>query len=168
MQIYTERRLDVRSYQQDDMDFLADMLADPQMVRYIGEGTPKNKDEAKEFLQWIYRTYEHGEDMGFKMLVRTEDNVPVGHAGLVPRELDGQQEIEIGYWIAREYWGKGYATEAAKAFLDYGHYQLGIKRFIAIIQPGNMASRQVAQKIGMQLEKRMVLAGQEVYVYAKN
>lgn len=80
--------------------------------------------------------------------------------------IDDEKEIEIGYWITREHWGQGHATEAARALRNYGNKQLGIQRFIALIQPDNFASEKVAAKIGMDLEKEIVLDGQDVNMYS--
>jgi RimJ/RimL family protein N-acetyltransferase len=159
------KRLNLRLYRNEDFDFLASMLSDPEMVRFIGNGQVRDYEGAKRFLDWIYSTYKHGLDMGLMVLVTKDDNVLIGHAGLVPQTIDDRKEIEIGYWIAREYWGQGYATESALALRDYGSHQLGIKRFISLIQPGNIASRRVAEAIGMSVEKEIKLAGQDVYVY---
>ncbi len=141
------------------------LLSDPEVVRFIGNGKTRDKNGGKYFLSWIYRTYEYGENMGLRLLVNKEDDTLIGHAGFVP-QVDKVKEIEIGYWITREHWGKGYATEAAKALLEYGHKQLDRERFIALIQPGNVASRKVAKKLGMALEKKVVLGGEEVDVYS--
>lgn len=74
--------------------------------------------------------------------------------------------MEIGYWISRKYWGKGYATEAAGALLDYGNKQLDTQRFISLIQPDNISSQNVARKIGMELDKEIVLGGRNVNLYS--
>jgi RimJ/RimL family protein N-acetyltransferase len=63
--------------------------------------------------------------------------------------------VEVAYMIAREYWGLGLGTEAAAAILQYGFGQLGLSRLICMIDPANRASRRVAEKIGMSLEKMM-------------
>ncbi|MGM0866727.1 MAG: GNAT family N-acetyltransferase [Bacillota bacterium] len=95
-----------------------------------------------------------------------ENNQTIGHAGLVPQTINGVDELEIGYWISREHWGKGYATEAAKALREYGRKNLGKRRFISLIQPENMATRKVAVKLGMSLEKKIELRGQNVHIYS--
>ncbi|WP_254846780.1 GNAT family N-acetyltransferase [Oceanobacillus sojae] len=74
--------------------------------------------------------------------------------------------MEIGYWISRKYWGKGYATEAAEALLDYGNNQLDTQKFISLIQPDNISSQNVARKIGMELDKEIVLDGRNVNLYS--
>lgn len=162
----TSERLLFRPYNDDDFDFLMSLLSDPEMVRFIGNGHTRDKSGGRSFLDWIYGTYKVCNNMGLMVLVRKEDKVPIGHAGLVPQTIDDIEEIEIGYWISREYWGQGYATEAARALRDYGNKQLGKQRFISLIQPGNYASQKVARKIGMNLEKKIVLGGQDVNVYS--
>ncbi|MFC7393358.1 GNAT family N-acetyltransferase [Scopulibacillus cellulosilyticus] len=165
MLIASERLL-FRSYNDDDFDFLMSLLSDPEMVRFIGNGKTRDKNGGEKFLDWIYSTYKFGKDMGLMVLTRIEDDTPIGHAGLVPQTINDKEEIEIGYWISRKYWGKGYATEAARSLKDYGTKSLDIKRFIALIQPENLASRKVANKIGMHLEKKIVLDSQDVNVYS--
>lgn len=86
--------------------------------------------------------------------------------GLVPQTIDGVEEIEIGYWISRKHWCKGYATEAAKVVRDYGLIKFDRKKLISLIQPGNVASKRIAHKLGMNFEKEIVLGGQNVHVHS--
>jgi RimJ/RimL family protein N-acetyltransferase len=160
------QRLKFRKYKDDDFDYLYSLFSDPEMVRYIGEGKTRDREGTRNFLEWIYSTYKVGPDMGLMVLVDKDDNNPIGHAGLVPQTIDGAEELEIGYWISRKHWGKGYATEAAKALRDYGRKNLGKERFIALIQPENVASKRVANKLGMNLEKEIILGGQNVHIYS--
>ncbi|TQR18900.1 GNAT family N-acetyltransferase [Psychrobacillus vulpis] len=163
---FTSERLTYRLYDQADFDFLYSILSDPEMVRYIGNGNTRDVQETQLFLDWILSHYKSNEEYGLKLIVRKEDNIPIGHAGIVPQTINGKQQLEIGYWIAREYWGKGYASEAAKTFLNRGIKQLGITRFISLIQPDNQASRKVAIKNGMKLEEEIVLKGKDVCIYS--
>ncbi|MGM9986199.1 MAG: GNAT family N-acetyltransferase [Bacillaceae bacterium] len=165
MAIHSERLL-FRPYEDDDFEFLVSLLSNPEMMRFIGNGNTRDRNGAKAFLDWIYRGYEHGPDMGLKLLVRKEDNALIGHAGFVSQIIDGKEEIEIGYWIAPDYWRHGYATEAAFALKAYGISKLDRNRFIALVQLGNIASQKVATKIGMNVEKQIVLSDKNVYVYA--
>jgi RimJ/RimL family protein N-acetyltransferase len=159
-------RLAFRKYRDEDFKFLHSLLSDSEVVRFIGNGKTRSREESMEFLYWIYRSYRENPELGLRVLVRKEDNVPVGHAGLVKQTIAGIEELEIGYWIARDFWGQGYATEAAAALREYAMEQLVHKRFISLIQPGNAASRKVAEHIGMQLEKEIQLAGKDVCVYS--
>lgn len=104
------------------------LLFDRDVVRYIGNGSIRDKEGGQDFLNWIYRTYEFCQNYGLMVLVNKEDNSLIGHAGFVPQTIDGKEEIEIGYWIAKRYWGKGYASEAAQTLLDYGRTQSKLER----------------------------------------
>ncbi|CAG9622694.1 GNAT family N-acetyltransferase [Sutcliffiella rhizosphaerae] len=165
MQIKSQR-LNFRKYNDGDFDYLFSLLSDPETVRYIGEGQTRDRVGTQQFLERIYHTYNVGKDMGLMVLQDKDNNQPIGHAGLVPQTINGVDEIEIGYWISREHWGKGYATEAATALRDYGCKNLGKERYISLIQPENMASIKVAGKLGMSLEKEIELRGQKVQIYS--
>ncbi|WP_077324714.1 GNAT family N-acetyltransferase [Virgibacillus siamensis] len=161
----TTENLKLRPYEDNDECFLASMLADPEIMRFIGDGRTKDENGIKNFLDWIYHTYERGSEFGLHVMVR-KDGIPVGHAGLVPQVVSGINELEIGYWINRPYWRLGYATEVATALKRYGLQKLGAPKLIALIQPGNSGSKKVAEKIGMHVEKEIVLSGRQVLVYA--
>ena len=159
-------RLEFRTYTDEDFHFLYSLLSDPEMIRYIGKGQTRDKNGALEFLYWIYRSYKENPQGGLLLLVRKEDGRRIGHAGLVAQNIEGADELEVGYWVAKDFWGQGYGKEAAEALRDYGLQQLGRKRLISLIQPDNRASRKVAEHIGMTVEKEIVLSGKNVWVYA--
>jgi ribosomal-protein-alanine N-acetyltransferase len=83
----------------------------------------------------------------------------VGHCGLLDKELEYRQEIELIYVIRRAAWGRGYATEVVKALKRHAFETLGLGRLIALIEPGNVASESVAIKVGMRLQKEIVPPG---------
>lgn len=157
-------RLFFRPYCPDDLPFLDRLLKDPDVVRFIGYGRPRTDEEVARFYDWVQRSYASG--LGLMVAVRKQDMLPIGHAGLVPQTVDGKPETEIGYWMAKEYWGNGYAFEAARAFREYAAAAKGLRRLICLIQPGNAASVRVAQKIGMIREKEIVIREKQVHVYA--
>ncbi|UFJ61024.1 GNAT family N-acetyltransferase [Brevibacillus sedimenti] len=157
-------RLLFRPYCLEDLPFLAGLLKDPDVVRYIGHGKPRTDEEVTRFYDWVQQSYASG--LGLMVAVRKQDMQPIGHAGLVQQIVDGKPETEIGYWMAKEYWGNGYASEAAMAFREYGVAAKGLRRLICLIQPGNAASARVAQKIGMFREKETVFKEKLVHVYA--
>lgn len=165
-QVLQTERLEMRMYRDEDFEFLCSLLSDPQVVRFIGDGEIRSRSQAYEFLYWIYRAYKEAPETGLRLLVRSEDGKPVGHAGLVRQTVDGTEELEIGYWIAPHYWGQGYAKEAAASIRDYGIKRLGRKRFVSLIQPENKASRKVAESIGMGFEKAVAIGSKEVFVYS--
>lgn len=165
MYIQSER-LKFRPYRDEDFHFLWSLLSDPEMIRYIGKGQTRDRSEALEFLYWIYRSYQENSQSGLLLLVRKADGRRIGHAGLVAQTIEEVDELEIGYWVAREFWGQGYAKEAAEALRDYGLNQLGRNRLISLIQRDNRASQKVAQHIGMAVEKEIDLSGKKVCVFA--
>ncbi|WP_181349613.1 GNAT family N-acetyltransferase [Thalassobacillus sp. CUG 92003] len=165
MELSTDR-LYMRPYTNHDEDFLMMMLSDPDMMRFIGNGQPKDSSGVKAFLDWIFQTYETDSTRDLHVVVRKRDHVRVGHAGLIPQHINGENEVEIGYWVASPFWGEGYATEAALALTKHGLETQREPRLIAIIQPGNKASIGVAAKTGMTFEQELVHQGNTVHLYA--
>lgn len=165
MRIETER-LVLRRYRDSDFEFLLKMTSDPEMMKYIGNGETRDKDGALHFLYWIYQGYKENPETGLLLMERKSDGKPVGHAGLVPQKVDGIDEWEVGYWIARDCWSQGYATEVAHTLRDYGFGKLRKERLISLIHPDNKASQRVAEKCGMTLEKKSLLSGKVACVYA--
>ncbi|SDC06386.1 Protein N-acetyltransferase, RimJ/RimL family [Terribacillus halophilus] len=160
--MHETKRLFIRPYMTEDLPFLESLVSDPRVVRYIGNGKPRTKEGARLFFNW---NLSH-QPLGLQVLIEKETGKPIGHAGLVPQEVDGVMELEIGYWIAPNHWGKGFATEAAAAFKDIAS-TLGSKRVIALIYPDNTASCKVAEKLGMQVWKTIERHNKQVLVYAK-
>ncbi|MBN8233871.1 GNAT family N-acetyltransferase [Halobacillus kuroshimensis] len=163
--MWITERLELKSYKECDVDFLHSMLSDPEMMTYIGNGKTKTETEAREFLNWIHTHEESDPDLGLKVLVEQKSGERIGHAGLVPQQVDGKKEVEIGYWITNEFQGRGYAKEAADFLLSYGRKHRKEERYISLIQPGNTASAHIARSIGMHKSKRMLMKEGDVDVY---
>lgn len=153
----TTERLVLRHFQIMDCEPMYDIFFDPDVMRF-SEGV-----KTKEWVQaWLLTCLERYQEWGFGPYAIVEQNTQavIGYCGLFffP-DLDDQAETEIGYRLAHPAWGHGYATEAARAVCDYGFTQLGIQRLIAIIDPSNVASIRVAEKIGMHYERDVMLEG---------
>lgn len=164
MEILSERLL-LRPYNDNDLDFLESLLTNPDIMQFIGNGQTRDKEGVRKFLEWIYHTYSLNTNYGLKLILEKGSNKRIGHAGLVPQIINEKEEIEIGYWISQEYWGRGFATEIARGLMEYGKNKLNIEKMIALIQKDNNASQKVAKKIGMQLEREIILNGKDVFVY---
>jgi len=93
-----------------------------------------------------------------------------GHVGrilrLLPSKVDGANEIEIGYRLRSEYWNKGIATEAARAVRDHAFRDSKLDRVVSLIHPENVASRRVAEKIGMTPDRETIFRGFPTIVFA--
>jgi len=115
-------------------------------MRYITGGIPWTDHQVKDFVD---RQICQADRDGFCLWRMSERESPdiIGFCGLQP--LAGTEDIEIGWWLARAQWGKGYATEAALAVLADGFDRCGLESIVAIARPDNAASRRVMVKIGM-------------------
>jgi ribosomal-protein-alanine N-acetyltransferase len=101
---------------------------------------------------------------GMSALIGKADGEMVGWGGLQPLEESG--EIEVGYGFAKDFWGRGYATETAAACLRYGFEQAGLTRIVAVAIPENTASRHVMEKLGMKFEGETLHYGSKCVLYA--
>ncbi|MFQ4143772.1 GNAT family N-acetyltransferase [Chlorogloeopsis sp. ULAP02] len=146
----------------DDVDELARIYADPVVMKFYP--SPYTYEQTQQQVERIINTYQQG---GWSLwaTIHKGDRKLIGRCGLISQLVDGQQEVEIGYLLAKEYWGQGLATEAAIACRNYGFEQLGFHRLISLIDPANIASQKVAMKNGMKYEKDAHMWGKIVRVY---
>lgn len=166
--ILETRRLILRRLTIDDLEPLAALYRDPEVRKHFPEGDHgvMTLEETKEELEWVINVYYAKHGFGLWATVHKETGKFIGRCGLLPWTVDGREEVEIAYLLAREYWGQGLATEAARAILQYGFEHLGWTRLVCFIDPGNDASRRVAEKIGMTLEREGEIEGEWTLVYS--
>ena len=156
-------RLVFREMTTDDLDVMAALLGDPDVMAYYAR--PKSRDEALAWIEWNQRLYRERE-FGLWLIERHDTGEFVGDCGLTPQEVDGTLEIEVGYHVRRSLQGRGYATEAAAASRDHARDVLALDRLVAIIDPRNTPSQRVAEKIGLSLEKEIERRGKRRRIYA--
>ncbi|MEK6299751.1 MAG: GNAT family N-acetyltransferase [Acidobacteriota bacterium] len=156
-------RLILRPFVLDDLDALAAMNRDPQVMRFIGEGTPQSKEQTAARLNAIV---EHSDRHGFGLWAAVEKTTGdlIGFCGL--QFLDSTSEVEVGYRLAQRFWGMGLASEGANASLRYGFFGLKLDRIVAVVHPANFASQRVVEKIGLTHEKDARYYGVDVKYYA--
>jgi RimJ/RimL family protein N-acetyltransferase len=155
-------RMSLRRMEMDDLDDLMGIFSDPVAMRYYP--ATKGSEEVEAWVRWTLESYrDHG--FGQWVAILKDSGEFAGQCGLTVQEVEGEQEVEIGYLFLRRFWGRGLATEAAIAARNYG-FALGYRRLISIIDPGNLASRRVAEKTGLKLEKEAIKSGKKVCVYA--
>lgn len=145
-----------------DLADMAELLGDPEVMAFYSRA--KSRSETLAWIEWNQRLYR---ERGFGLwLIETRDAGRfVGDCGLTPQEVNGSVEIELGYHVRSSLQGRGYATEAAAASRDYARDVLGLERLVAIIDPGNVASQRVAEKVGLALETETEHSGKPVRVY---
>lgn len=157
-------RLILRHFTKNDLDALAAIFGDREVMRYSLGGV-KTRSQTLEFINWVISSYQkYG--FGLYAVSERETQQLIGYCGLLVWYFEEVVEIEIGYRLATAYWGKGLATEAAMAVKNYAWQQLKINRLICLIQPENRRSLRVAAKLGMKLEKNIILQSLNVGVYS--
>jgi RimJ/RimL family protein N-acetyltransferase len=149
-------------FRDDDLDQYAEICEDVEVMRYIGDGRPLSRAESWRNMAMIVG---HWQLRGYGMwaVEERESLRLVGRIGFF--NPDGWPGFEIGWLLGRKYWGRGYATEGARAALDFGFRVLDRTHIISLIHPENKASIRVAEKLGERLEGTSTLWAKEVLVY---
>ncbi|HEY2324877.1 MAG TPA: GNAT family N-acetyltransferase [Thermoanaerobaculia bacterium] len=143
-------RLIARPWEAGDRDAFVSFTQDPEVMRYVHGGLPYSDQEIEEFLgRQARQLAEFGVCMG--ALVEKATSRVVGVLGIQPLGTTG--DLEIGWWLARDRWGRGYATEGGRAAME--HVLTTRPRVLAIIDPGNEASKRVVERLGMRYEGRV-------------
>ncbi len=166
--IETERLL-LRLPQVEDAPGLLEAFADPEAMRFIGDGSTTDLAGAEEAIgRWLQRW--DAWEIGMFVVERREDARVLGRAGFLRWDPEtweiGGRETELGWGLARVHWGHGYATEAALALRDWGIAERGLTRLISLIRPGNERSVRVAEKIGERYERDIVTSRHPAMLYA--
>ncbi|MCU4668234.1 GNAT family N-acetyltransferase [Bacillus paralicheniformis] len=156
-------RMILRKMRRDDAENLLEIFSDPTAMEYY----PSTKNE-KQTLHWIDWTLENYEKHGTGLWVAEHKQTGefLGQCGIVPQEVEGSDEMEIGYLFKRSVWKNGYATEAASACKQYGFEAFHLKKIVSLPDAKNLPSRKVAERIGMTLEKTIHKWGKEIAVYS--
>ena len=155
-------RLLMRRFRDDDLDDLFGLFADPEVTRFLQDGPTPTREECLQHLANFRNRYWDEHDFGRWALIDKSDGALVGHCGL--RLLKGQPELV--YVLARSRWGRGLATEAARACLRYAFEHLKLERVVAVTRPPNAASRRVMARLGMTFEGERDFYGYDCVLYS--
>ncbi len=158
--IETER-LVLRGWRESDFEEHAAMCADPEAQRFLGGPLDRGaswRSMAQHAGHWTLRGY------GNWALERRSDGRLIGRAGLWNPE--GWFGVEVGWRLARDVWGQGYATEAARASVAWAWSSLDVARLISVVNPENVASMAVAERLGMRRGRLAAVAGTPVVIMA--
>jgi RimJ/RimL family protein N-acetyltransferase len=164
MQLITERLI-LRDFVADDWPAVLKWQRDERYLRYYA-WADRTEEDAREFVQMFVRWQEEEPRRKFQLAITLPDTGEViGDAGLRRKDVAGDPglrrhdisdfEGDIGYELAPQHWGKGYATEAARAMLDFGFRELGLHRISSWCIADNVASARVLERLGMKLEGRL-------------
>lgn len=155
-------RLLLRHKVLEDAPFFLELNSDPEVIKYTGDGAFKNLEEAETIVRYVISQYEKN-GYGRWLVSLKETGEPLGWCGLKYHDESG--DTDLGYRFMKQHWGKGYATEAGRACLEYGFGTLGLNRIIGRAATGNLASIQVLKKLGMTFFGEDYLHDSPAYIY---
>jgi ribosomal-protein-alanine N-acetyltransferase len=154
MMILETERLLFRTHEKADLEAYCEIMADPDFRRLSG-GKPLPREDAEKSFRTILVGQEawlQPQPMGLFATVFKPEHRYIGRCGLYPSRDDANMiipgEAVLAYYLARPYWGRGLATEAGRAFVEYGFTKLGVSRIVAGANSANIASNRVLEKLG--------------------
>ena len=154
-------RLIVRRLDETDVEAIYRMRSAAETMRFIRE--PQSPGESANWVELVSSRWLD-EKIGFCAMVERSSGAFVGWCGVWRLKETG--ELEVGYAVAKEFWGKGYASEAANEFLNYAFSKLKSEKVVAVAAPENAASRRVMEKIGMRYDYTGVFYGRDLVHYS--
>lgn len=161
-------RLVLRRWREDDIPAFAAINADPEVMRWIRDGSVRDERRTRADIEAFEHLWET-ERFGLFAVELRESGALAGFTGLsVPHFMpEVMPAVEVGWRLGRAFWGRGLATEAAHAALAYGFGERGLTEVVSIVQIGNDASERVMTKLGMRLDRELTPAsGIPTRVYA--
>jgi len=156
-------RLILRKFTPADLDELIKLRSDDAVIKYLGGRTLQNPEAITKRMQFYLDCYEKF-GFGMSAMIWKATGTMIGWSGIQP--LDGTTEIEVGYGMTKEFWGKGIGYECAMAWLKYAFETAGLERIVAVASPENTGSWRIMEKCGMRYEKTETHYGMECVFYA--
>lgn len=154
-------RLIMRMWRDADFEEYAELCADPEVMRYLGGKVFDRTEAWRQMASMIGHWYLRG--YGIWAVEEKDSGRLAGRIGCINPE--GWPGFEVGWTLKREFWGKGYATEAGRRALEYGFNELDKPHIISLIHPENRASIRVAERLGETLEGNARVFDTDVLVY---
>jgi RimJ/RimL family protein N-acetyltransferase len=159
-------RLELRPFTDADLPVAHRIYSDPEVMRYVGRGPVRSEHETRAMLA-AYAAHQAAHGYSFLAVVERASGALIGDAGLFLSQRIGP-EVEVGYTLARRAWGRGYATEAARACLDAAFGPLDLDEVIALVAPDNARSLRVVAQLGMAPDGRRHAYGREHLVFRQS
>ena len=164
MTIIETPRLILREFEEGDIPALAAIYADPEGMR--SKGGPRPYGYAEHTVREARQDYQR-QGYGCWAAVLKESGSLIGWCGLLDQTVQEMPVVEVAYNLAKPYWGRGLATEAAQAIKAWGFERLPVERLVSLISLDNSASQNVARKNGMALEQELFAAdGRKLLVFS--
>lgn len=146
MKVLETERLILRTFDENDADFIIELLNSPGFLSFIGDRKVRSLEDAKDYIKNKIIAAYHTNGFGMWLLELKESGIPIGTCGLVNR--DEIEEVDIGFAVLPQFMGKGYTYESAKEVLVYAQNKLEIEVIAAIVNGNNIASKALLKKLG--------------------
>mgnify|MGYP000644448923 CR=1 FL=1 len=160
--ILTTPRLILRRFTLADAGLLLQLNSDPEVLKYLHEPMLQDEAHAREILTNIILP-QYNNNLGRWAVLLKDNNEFIGWCGLWQLKETG--EIEVGYALFKEFWGRGFAVEASEPFLEYGFTELNLPKIVACANPNNSGSRRVMEKLGMTFDHIGFYYGRDLVHY---
>ncbi len=160
--MFETTRLILRPMNKADTDAVFAMRSDENVMRFIRPPQTQHS-EAEDWINLVSSRWEK-EKIGFCAVIEKSSNKFIGWCGLWHLKETG--ETEVGYALVREFWGKGFASEAAGAFLEYGFNELNLEKIVAVANPENLSSQNVMKRLGMKFDYTGEFYGMDLVHYS--
>ena len=161
--IFETERLLIRPYTADDLHLFFKLNGDDDVMRYIRPA--QTLEQSKEFLQRIIADYESWPGMGRWAMFSKEDGQFVGSFAIIP--IENSDQLQLGYALIKNDWGKGYATESVKGGIQYAFDRLGLREIAGITYPQNISSQKVLLKNGFVFDRTFTEDDKELNIYIR-
>jgi RimJ/RimL family protein N-acetyltransferase len=160
LKIFETERLILRPMTEADAEFILELLNDPSFIKNIGDRKVRTLEGAKTYItDGPVASYARN-GFGLYLVELKTTGESLGMCGLIRRNT--LQDVDIGYAFLPRYWSKGYAFEAAQAMKDYARDGIGLKRMVAVVDPENLPSIHLLEKLGMKYERMVRLAADDI------
>ena len=156
------KRLILRSMRESDFDALYLIFTDPRVMAAFSH----DLFTREQMQRWLQRNLDHQHEFGYGLfsVILKETGELIGDCGL--EQMEDMHAAELGYDFRSEFWNQGYATEAACVVRDYAFDVLHLPHLISLIRVGNLASKRVAEKVGMTLAEKFTRYGTQYWKFA--
>lgn len=163
--ILETERLILRELTPDDAEALYRVYHEPEVLKFFTVGPPESVEAERAGIERHLGYYtEHG--FGLWATILRDSEELIGRCGLLSQQVGGVREVEVAYLLSPRFWGRGLASEAARGIRDYAFDAFGCLRLVSVIHPENVASKRVANAIGMTFSKTSRLYGIDVDVFS--
>ena len=160
LKTFQTERLNLRPMTEADAHFILELLNDPAFIRYIGDRKVRSIDGAKAYITNGPVASYAKNGFGLYLVESKQSGESMGMCGLIQRNT--LKDVDIGYAFLPKFWSRGYAFEAALEMKRYAQDELRLKRLVAVVDPENLPSIHLVEKLGMSFERMVRLSADDI------